>query len=167
MRTHRSILFPKCRNIYQFHLKSPPLSDVSFTQEHWIVFPVRSWDACRICWKPQADGGVVWSPLPPSGKPVAKNPPWHWSLKWLLGDLPSVASWGEIKDLKMAQACQKLGPTLDTSIVICSCQPSLYIFFQKLYTAQTCWKADSHSQCIPPRTPGISLSRRASGISLA
>lgn len=103
-----------------------------------IVFSVCSWDACRIRWKPQADGEVVWSSLPPSGKPAANIPPWPWNLEWLLGDLPSVASWGEIKDLEIAQACQKLGPVLGASVVICSCKPSLYIFFQKLYTAHPC-----------------------------
>lgn len=135
-----------------------------------VVFPARSWDACRICWKPQADGEVVWSPLPPPGKPVANIPPWPWNLGWLLGDLPSVASWGEIKDLERAQACQKLCPVLGASAVMCSCKPSLYIFFQKLYTAHPCssvLEKLSYSRFILPLTTGNSISRWAFGIPFA
>lgn len=134
----QELLFPKCQDVYQLHLNLCSSLMFPLHSKHWIVFPVRSWDVCRICWKPQADGDVVWSPLPPSGKPVANIPPWPWSLEWLLGDLPSVASWGEIKDLEMSQACQELAPVLGASGVICSCKPSLYIFFQKLYMAHSC-----------------------------
>lgn len=130
--------FPKTGAPTSFISSLPSFLMFPLHNQSGTVFPVRSWDACRICWKPQADGEVVWSPLPPSGKPAANIPPWPWNLEWLLGDLPSVASWGEIKDLETAQACQRLGSVLGASAVICSCKPSLYIFFQKLYTAHSC-----------------------------
>lgn len=115
-----------------------------------IVFLARSWDTCRICWKPQADGEVVWSPLPPSGKPAANIPPWPWNLGWLLGDLPSVASWGEIKDLETAQACQKLRWSCAwrlCSDVFLQAQP-LYLFPEIVHgtsVLQRGWKAELFS----------------------
>lgn len=51
---------------------------------------------------------------------------------------------------------------LGSSTAICSWKPSLYIFFQKLYTAfilQSSWKANRHSHFIPPPTTGKSTAR--------